>query len=254
MGVDLNWGLAAQQPNLAGGYIQSFETGRQIGRQRQVQNALASFAANPQDPSSINALMAVDPETGMRLQQYQRQEQLRSGLAGAYNPETGAIDAAKVRQAYVGAGDVGGAMQFDQQQRAEKLAQIDILHKVNDYGLQLLGGVTDQASYDQATAQAKAMYEQYGVPFPQLPVAYSPGVVRALQMRSLSAKDQLDAAAREASAAETHRHNTVVEGQGSDRITLARQSEARIAKGAAAKGGNVTEMSTADLLKIAGGE
>jgi hypothetical protein len=145
-------------------------------------------------------------------------------------------------------------MQFDQQQRAEKLAQIDMLHKVNDYGLQLLGGVTDQASYDTAKAQAQQLYQQYGIPFPQLPPAYNPGVVRALQIRSLTAKEQLDAARQQAIAEEAARHNKVTEGQNADRISLARQSEARIAKNAAGKAGNVTEMSTADLLKIAGGE
>lgn len=65
-------------PNIAGNVQNSFRQGVEMGtkmrEQRQRQSALAGLAANPDDTSRVNALMAVDPELALRVRDGQRQE------------------------------------------------------------------------------------------------------------------------------------------------------------------------------------
>ncbi len=57
----------------------------------------------------------------------------------------------------------------------------------------MLGSVRDQATYDAAKASAAHLYERYGFEMPDVPDAYSPEVVQALQRRSLDVKDLIAA-------------------------------------------------------------
>lgn len=57
----------------------------------------------------------------------------------------------------------------------------------------LLGGVHDQATYDAAKVSAAHLYDRYGFEMPEVPDAYSPEVVQALQRQSLDVKDLIAA-------------------------------------------------------------
>jgi hypothetical protein len=71
---------------------------------------------------------------------------------------------------------------------------------LNDYGMQLLGGVSDDASLAQAKERAREVYRRFGMPtdfIDSIPDTYSPELVRQLQMQGMSSKEQLAAIARE---------------------------------------------------------
>jgi hypothetical protein len=57
----------------------------------------------------------------------------------------------------------------------------------------MLSGVRDQATYDAAKASAAHLYDRYGFEMPEVPDAYSPEVVQALQRQSLDVKDLIAA-------------------------------------------------------------
>ena len=73
--------------------------------------------------------------------------------------------------------------------------KLDTYQAVNAAGLQLMGGVHDQASYDRARAQAHAIHEEYGVgpDALALPDQYDPTVVQSLMMQAMKTSDQLSA-------------------------------------------------------------
>jgi hypothetical protein len=64
---------------------------------------------------------------------------------------------------------------------------------VNSTAIQLLNGVTDQASYDRARADSARLYDQYGYEHPELPAEYHPELVNALRHRALEIKDDIAA-------------------------------------------------------------
>jgi hypothetical protein len=64
---------------------------------------------------------------------------------------------------------------------------------VNSAAIQLLNGVTDQASYDRARADSARLYDQYGYEHPELPDEYHPELVNALRHRALEIKDDIAA-------------------------------------------------------------
>jgi hypothetical protein len=57
----------------------------------------------------------------------------------------------------------------------------------------MLAGVRDQATYDAAKVSAAHLYDRYGFEMPEVPDAYSPEVVQALQRQSLDVKDLIAA-------------------------------------------------------------
>lgn len=62
MGVDLEWGLNQQHPDLVGGVLGSLQAGRQLGLQRQADNAFATLKSNPNDQQALTTLAATDPQ------------------------------------------------------------------------------------------------------------------------------------------------------------------------------------------------
>jgi hypothetical protein len=78
--TDINWNLL-QTPNIGNAFMEGFQRAREAKRQTRAESALAAFAQNPQDGVALNALMAVDPQTGMKMRDYQRNEQFRSALS-----------------------------------------------------------------------------------------------------------------------------------------------------------------------------
>lgn len=85
------------------------------------------------------------------------------------------------------------AMRYQQQERQATKEQLAIYRDLNAQALQLMGGVTDQASYDAAKQRGAALYARYGLSLDeyQLPDEYSPEVVRGLMMQALDTEHQL---------------------------------------------------------------
>lgn len=86
-------------------------------------------------------------------------------------------------------------------------AQLDLTAKqlkgyrdLNDTGMQILGGVHDDASLQAAKAQARQLYQNNGMDtatIDAIPDQYSPELVRDLQMRGMDTAHQLSTVARE---------------------------------------------------------
>ena len=79
-------------------------------------------------------------------------------------------------------------------------ARLKGLREINDFGMQLLGGVSDQASYDMAKRRYLQMLAQAGIDPSQaavnLPPQYSPEAIHTLQMQGMDTSKQLAAVAR----------------------------------------------------------
>lgn len=147
--------------------------------------------------SATNALAALGAGQQQRMQQQRfaaqeeelaRQQQLRAGLQGAYDPTTGQLDRVAARQAYAGAGDIEGAMGVDQRAMAAQAAQYK--NAVEKVGLtaQLLGGVRDEATYQQARQVAAAN----GLDVSGIPPTYNPQWVATTRTQALTMAQQLE--------------------------------------------------------------
>lgn len=196
---EINWNLLSNAPDPGQSFMAGFERGQALRKQQQEDSALQALGADPTNQGALAALFGVNPALATQVQQYgrseaeyKRKEQVRTGLAGALKPD-GTLDQDKAMAAYVGAGDVEGAQQFRQRETQQQLQQLDLHDKIIEHGLQLLGGVHDQPSWDAAKTQYQQTLQQYGIAAPDLPAEYSPDTVHALQMQSLSVKEQIEA-------------------------------------------------------------
>jgi hypothetical protein len=95
--------------------------------------------------------------------------------------------------------DPEGYLTFQGKQLDIKADQLKTYRDLNDTAMQIVSGVHDQATYDQAKQVARKLYEQHGMNLDELglPDQYSPEVVRDLQMRGMDTAQQLQAVARE---------------------------------------------------------
>lgn len=124
-------------------------------------------------------------------EELQRQQQLRQGLQGAYDPTTGKLDAVAARTAYAGAGDIEGAMGVDARASQAQAAQYKVaLEKVN-LTAQLLGGVRDEQTYQQARQYAM----QNGLDVSGIPPQYDANWVQTTRMQAMDMAQQLEQAA-----------------------------------------------------------
>jgi hypothetical protein len=92
-----------------------------------------------------------------------------------------------------------GYLSFQGKQLGISAEQLKQYRDTNETAMQLLSGVHDQASYDQAKTVAKNLYAQHGLNIDEmgLPPEYSPETVRDLQMRGMDTAHQVQAIARE---------------------------------------------------------
>lgn len=110
--------------------------------------ALQAFGAGRQ--------MAQQNRTQRRAEQdQQRSDTERAGLSAAYDVDTGQIDPARARAAYAGAGDIGGALAFDQHMTETHGREFTQYRDALIAAPALLAGVHDEASYQAALRQAQ---------------------------------------------------------------------------------------------------
>lgn len=132
-----------------------------------MQNALA--------PQAITALSAMPADPG----------------PGAVPPMTGARAAAYERLVRA---DPETALEAGTAEAQMTRAQFEMAKEINDFAMQQLAGVSDQASYDAARSRVRGLWEQYGIDpaaIDQLPAQWSPEVQRQLQLQGMDTNEQL---------------------------------------------------------------
>lgn len=83
--MPVNWQMGIM-PDVGGNALAAFERGQEQGRQRKAQEAMATYATNPEDPNALNALAQFDPkfvmgqkqEMAAKAEKTQRDAQLES--------------------------------------------------------------------------------------------------------------------------------------------------------------------------------
>lgn len=150
-------------------------------------------------PVDVGAAGRQGFEYGWAFRQRERQDEFQRAAFSAYDPNTGNVDAPAMRRAFVGAGDLQGALQFDAQQAtradAMRVAQQRQLTQI----ARLVDGVRDQASYEQALGAARQMGLDVSAAPPQYDAAW---VDRQRQiMRVMADPEQMTTFMRDARAA-----------------------------------------------------
>ncbi|UXO93934.1 ejection protein [Pseudanabaena phage Pan3] len=92
--MQVNWNLL-QPVDVGGMFERGVQQGRQQRIERETDNALRSYAQNPDDPNAVNALLRFNPQMGMQLQQQQaerqRQQQTRAQTGAALGGDMQAL-------------------------------------------------------------------------------------------------------------------------------------------------------------------
>lgn len=194
-----------QYHNIAGNaqnaLLQGIKVGDTMRKERERRDALSSLAANPNDPASVNALLAVDPELALRVRDNQRQEttfqngQRFNAAAGKFmnalaptmtapraaqpiapGAMTGVSPAAPAAQPTeepqmserdqafydMAAIDPVKAMKIDSDARNQALERIKALDDVYDFAIERLGGAVDENSYQALLADVAPRFAQFG--------------------------------------------------------------------------------------------
>lgn len=167
----------------------------------------------------------------LQLKQAQQQDQDRTAMANAYqgavDPTTGRVDYAKVTGNLAGAG-AGAAIPGVQKSAAEaQKAQLETQKAHLEQGLrqleiggQIMAGVKDQATYDQAKQQAANIFGQDFVA--NWAPNYDPATVEANKSKALSMKDQMEQANKQLDYQLNVRKQTEVERNNQAQNAVAR--------------------------------
>jgi hypothetical protein len=172
-----------------------FNEGVQRGRATRIQgtqdSALAALARDPSNQSALAGLAGVNPELSSRMEanaarraEAERLAERQRGLMGAYDATTGRMDPAKARAAYVGAGDIEGAMEFDAHLANASESQLKAVRDQVQTLSPMLDGVTDEASFQRAREAAAGL----GIDMSAVPPQYDPAWIERtkLQYRALA--------------------------------------------------------------------
>lgn len=203
------------------------QRGPSVGEQFQrgmTQGATREIMAGRGGPRQWNALYQHAPEMAMRLEdrEHQRGERARTSeyrnaladyiiAGGGGMPATSqnALAPAPMPSMPIGNGKTPvsarerairanpeGFITQDRGLGQLSREQFQLVREVHNFNMQILGGVTDQATYDQARAAARAEYQQRGLPtdfIDNLPAQWSPGLQRQLLSQGMDTQRQLAA-------------------------------------------------------------
>lgn len=93
----VNWSLGVM-PNVGGNALAAFETGARVGSQvreakdkRDLRKAVKAAVDNPDDPDALKAVMAINPDLGMKLEARGRDNAFRSAATDYATPEPSAL-------------------------------------------------------------------------------------------------------------------------------------------------------------------
>lgn len=188
-----------------------------------------------------NALAQLLSRQGFNPQTPEGQAQLygAGGVAGAQKYLKGAADLGKVQADTAKTGV-----------ETEKI-QIEKHFKKLELMGQLMGGVRDQASYDQMRAQAANIPELADL-VPNMPPQYDPQAIELGRQKAMSVKDSMAARHQELTLAETGRHNKASEGiqiRGQDR----QSADNAASRSVTIRGQNMTDARSRESNAISGG-
>ncbi len=156
-----------------------------------VANALAALGAGQQQQAQQQQFAMQRQRFEREERELRRQDQLRSGLQGAYDANSGNLDPMKARAAYAAAGDVPGALSVDRQATAARTAQFKEQAEKAGLVAQLLGGVRDEQSYQRARQVAA----QNGLDVSSIPPQYDVNWVQTTRTQAMTLMQQLEAEA-----------------------------------------------------------
>lgn len=188
-----------------------------------------------------NALAQLLSRQGFNPQTPEGQAQLygAGGVAGAQKYLKGAADLGKVQADTAKTGV-----------ETEKI-QIEKHFKKLELMGQLMGGVRDQASYDQMRAQAANIPELADL-VPNMPPQYDPQAIELGRQKAMSVKDSMAARHQELTLAETGRHNKASEGiqiRGQDRQSFDNAESRKVQM----RGQNMVDSRSRESNAISGG-
>ncbi|MBI0477505.1 hypothetical protein D9601_19400 [Sphingomonas sp. MA1305] len=161
----------------------------------------------------------------------------------------GNADAAYQRMADI---DPERALALRAQLSKANAEDLDAYQKVNAASLQLMGGVHDQASYDEAKRRAHELHDQYGVgpDSLQLPDQYDPKVVQGLMMSAMNMSQQL-AAVRAQTRLDWDIQDDKIDNERADKNTNSLIEDRNGRRGLIARGQNMTDRRGRDATAIA---
>jgi len=90
--------------------------------------------------------------------------------------------------------DPEGAATMRREEATEHHNRLQNFERLSNMGMQLLAGVSDQASYDRARQQARALYARYGedtATIDNLPAQWAPELSEQLRMQGMNTQRQL---------------------------------------------------------------
>lgn len=146
--------------------------------------AMMSYAPG-EDPTAVNMLAAGEQVPVQAPQQSMAVQLARAGQR--------AVDPAFERLARA---DGELALKARSAQAEYDDDELKKWSSINAAGLQILGGVHDQSSYEAALRRARALYNRFGEDdsaFADLPQQYSPEIVQQARLEALQAKDYFGA-------------------------------------------------------------
>jgi murein DD-endopeptidase MepM/ murein hydrolase activator NlpD len=120
-------------------------------------------------PVDVGAAVRGGYQVGRAFRQQQRQDDFQQSALAAYDPATGNVNAPAMRSAFVQAGNVEGAMQFDQSQITRDNAR----REQSDVARARLARLATQANA-QNWPQTRAAAIELGVPAANIPEAFDP--------------------------------------------------------------------------------
>lgn len=136
-----------------------------------------------------NALLQREHQQELAVQQEERQRasQLRNALSGSLNPQTGAIDYDAARRAYIGAGDIQGAIGVDTARQAQTQRQRGVHDDNIIRGSRVVQQMnpTDDASWQRTLAAA----HDAGVDITDVPQHFDPNYVQQLHAAARALAD-----------------------------------------------------------------
>ena len=185
----------------------AFQSGRDMAKQQQQQNALTAYAANPNDVGARNALMTVAPEMAIRLGENHRKEtefqdnRRFNQAAVRYN----APSKPKAEQPVLSERDQAfhdmmqidptKAMKIDSDARTQALDRLKAVDDGYDLAIARLGAVGDEDTYQATLRDVSARFQPLGIDISTMvpPTYPGPDGIRKLLQSAMGAKEQLAA-------------------------------------------------------------
>ena len=238
MAVNINWGMAQQQPNYSNALLNGFEQGRQVAQQQRSDNALAAYQQNPTDTGALNSLAAIDPARATALLNVKAAQQKaadtqtqHTALKGMYGTD-GKVNPNAVSDYISTTGDAEGAVHLQtlltNGTKEQKDAAAESAGAIAAAGQQISGLPYEQRR--SALSNMAPLLAQHGVTQDMIQsfdptddnittrVTQSLGLAKALDRSDKTDKDEFD----HEKFAETKRHDLIGEGNSAGNLMVRR--------------------------------